>query len=133
MSQPIVYVDKSEVRVGQLDNLKLAMSDLVRFVEGNEPRLVAYNVYFNEDGTRMTVLHITPDSAALEFHMKVAGPRFPPIGAFINMLAIDVYGRPDASLVEQLQRKSEMLGSGTVRVHDLMAGFTRLARPSENA
>jgi hypothetical protein len=43
----------------------------------------------------MTVLHINPDSASLEFHMKVAGPKFPPIAEFIRMLAIDVYGQPD--------------------------------------
>jgi hypothetical protein len=101
------------------------MDDLVHFVEVNEPRLLAYNVYFTDDGTRMTVLHISPDSAALETHMRVAGPKFAPIGEFVRMLAIDVYGRPDAALVEQLERKAEMLGTSTVRVHDLTAGFAR--------
>jgi hypothetical protein len=133
MSQPIVYVDTSEVRVGRLDELKLAMDDLVLFVEANEPLLLAYNVYFNDDGTRMTVLHINPDSAALEFHMKIAGPKFRPIGDFINMLAIDVYGRPDAPVIEELQRKSEMLGNGTVRVHNLRAGFARMPGELDSA
>lgn len=60
--------------------------------------------------------------------MKVAGPKFPPIGEFIRLLSIDVYGRPDAGLVAGLRQKAEMLGSGTVRVHDLHAGFTRLPK-----
>jgi hypothetical protein len=126
MSQPIVYVDTSEVRPGRLEELKTAMDDLARFVEANEPQLVAYNVYFSQEGTRMTVLHINPDSASLEFHMKVAGPKFPPIAEFIRMLAIDVYGRPADALVGRLREKAELLGSGTVRVHDLHAGFARL-------
>jgi hypothetical protein len=126
MSQPIVYVDTSEVRDGCLQELKAAMDDLARFVEANEPQLLAYNVYFDEDGTRMTVLHINRDSESLELHLKVAGPKFPPIGEFIDMLAIDVYGRPDAPLVEQLEAKAELLGSGTVRIHDLATGFARL-------
>jgi hypothetical protein len=126
MSQPIVYVDTSEVRDGRLKELKVAMDDLTEFVEANEPRLLAYNVYFSDDGARMTVLHINPDSASLEFHMKVAGPKFPPIGEFINMLAIDVYGHPDDALVDRLRQKAEMLGSGSVRVHELHAGFARL-------
>jgi len=125
-SQLIVYVDTSEVRAGRLEELKAAMADLAEFVEANEPRLLAYNVYFSDDGARMTVLHINPDSASLEFHMTVAGPKFPPIGKFINMLAIDVYGRPDDELVDRLRQKSELLGSGTVRVHELDAGFARL-------
>jgi hypothetical protein len=124
--QPIVYVDTSEVRDGRLKELKTAMADLTEFVEANEPRLLAYNVYFSDDGARMTVLHINPDSASLEFHMRVAGPKFPPIGEFINMLAIDVYGHPDDALVDRLRQKAEMLGSGSVRVHELHAGFARL-------
>jgi hypothetical protein len=52
MAQPIVYVGTSEVRPGRLEELKAAMDDLARFVQANEPQLVAYNVYFNGDGTR---------------------------------------------------------------------------------
>jgi len=128
MAQPIVYVDTSEVRPGRLEELKAAMDDLARFVQANEPQLLAYHVYFNDDGTRMTVLHINPDSASLELHMEVAGPRFPPIGEFIKMLSIDVYGRPDGGLVQRLRQKAEMLGSGNVRVHDFHTGFSRMPR-----
>jgi hypothetical protein len=125
-SRPIVYVDTSEVLEGRLEELKTAMTDLADFVHASEPRLIAYQVYFSDDGTRMTVLHIDPDSAALKLHMDVAGPKFPPIGEFISMFSIDVYGRPDDSLVDRLRQKAEMLGSGVVRVHDLHAGFVRL-------
>ncbi len=59
--------------------------------------------------------------------MKVAGPKLPPIGEFIRLLSIDVYGRLDDGLVEEgLRQKAKMLGSGTVRVHGLHAGFARL-------
>jgi hypothetical protein len=126
MSQPIVYVDTSEVRSGRLDELKAAMAELTRFVEANEPRLFAYHVYFSDDGARMTVLHVNPDLASLRFHMDVAGPLFEPIGEFITMLAIDVFGQPDEAVVESLRQKAEMLGGATVRVHDLHAGFDRL-------
>jgi hypothetical protein len=123
--QPIVYVDTSEVRSGRLEELKAAMDDLTEFVEANEPQLLAYNVYFNDAGDRMTVLHISPDPASLEFHMTVAGPKFPPIGEFINMLGIDVYGDPGEALADSLRKKAELLGRGSVRLHELHAGFAR--------
>ena len=63
----------------------------------------------------MSVLHINPDSASLEFHLKVAGPKFPPIGEFVRLLSIDVYGRPGNGLVEGLRQKAKLLGSGRVR------------------
>ena len=56
MSQPIVYVDTSEVRPGRLAELKVARNDMARFVQANEPQLLAYNVYFSDDGTRLSVL-----------------------------------------------------------------------------
>jgi len=125
MSEPIVYIDSSEIREGNLEELKKAMNELVEFVEANEPRLIAYNVYFKEDGTRMSVVHVHPDSASLEFHMKVAGPLFPKFAEFIKLLTIDVYGKPTDDLVEQMRQKAQMLGNGTVLVHDLHAGFAR--------
>lgn len=125
MSEPIVYVDRSEIRDGTFEDLSAAMSELVEFVEANEPQIIAYNVFFNEDRTRMTVFQIHADSASLEFHMNVAGPKFPPIGKFIRMVGIDIYGTPSDDLVERIREKAEMLGSGVVRVHDFHAGLAR--------
>lgn len=125
MSEPIIYIDSSEIREGMFEKLKTAMNELVRFVKANEPRIIAYNVYLTGDGTRMTVVHVHPDSASLEFHMKVAGPAFPKLVEFIKLLTIDVYGEPGDGLVEQLRRKAQMLGNGTVQVHGLHAGFAR--------
>jgi hypothetical protein len=113
--------------VNQLEELKTAMNESVEFVETNEPELIAYYVYLNEDGNQMTVVHVHSGSASLEFHMLVAGPLFPKFTAFIRLLRIDVFGSPSDHLVEQLRQKAQMLGSGTVLVHELHAGFARFA------
>ena len=123
MSELIVYVDTSEIQAGKLKELKTAMKELVKFIEANEPRLIAYNVYLEEDGTRMTVVHLHPDSASLEFHVKVAGPAFPKFAQFIKLLTIDVYGKVSDNLLEQMRQKAQLLGNGTVIVHELHAGF----------
>lgn len=127
MSEPILYIDTSEIRAGKLAELKAAMNELVGFIEANEPRLIAYNVYLDEDGSRMTVVHVHHDSASLEFHMKVAGPAFPKFAQFIRLLTIDVYGKLSDDLLEQMRKKARMLGNGSVRVHELHAGFARFA------
>lgn len=49
-SKPIIYIDRSEIREGKLEELKAAMKELVELVEVNEPQIIAYNVYFTEDG-----------------------------------------------------------------------------------
>ena len=115
----IVYIDQSAVRDGMLNELKAAMTKLVDFVETNEPDLLSYDVYFSDDDTQMTVMHMHTDSASLAYHMEVAGSEFPPIGEFIELEAIDVYGRPGEELVHQLEEKASTLGDGRVTIHDL--------------
>jgi len=125
MTKHIVYVDRSNVRPGKLEELKVGMKALVDFVEVNEPQIITYNVFFNSDGTQMSVVNAHTDRASLAFHLKVAGPEFPKVAEFIDLLAIDVYGDPGPDLVEQLRQKAQMLGSGTVNVHDMHGGFAR--------
>lgn len=125
MSDFVVYLDTSEVRPGGLGELRVAMAQLASFVEANEPRIIAYNVYFSGDGSRMNVLHIHEDVASLETHMKVAGPQFPPIAPLVKLLAIEIFGTVNDAVLEQLQAKAQLLG-GTVIIHDRGPGFARV-------
>ena len=123
--EPIVYIDRSDVVEGKLDELKAGIEKLVEFVEANEPQLIAYGFFFDDDGTRMTVVAIHPDSASIEFHMDIGGPEFRKLSDFINLSSIEVYGEPSDKVLDQLRRKMEMLGSGPVIVHKRQAGFAR--------
>lgn len=117
----IVYIDQSIVR----DEFKASMTDLVEFVDANEPDILSYNVYFSDDGTRMTVVHTHADPASLAYHMEIAGPEFSPIGEFIELEAISVYGRPSEEIVRQIEEKASTLGHGHVSIHDLHDGIDR--------
>ena len=130
MPDALVYVDTAEVREGALEELKEGMKELVHFVEANESRLIAYNVYFSDDGTRMTVVHVHPDSASLEYHMEVAGPFFRRFVELVTLSSINVYGELSEGLLAQLQEKAQLLGRGAVEVDALHAGFTRFAAPA---
>ena len=132
MSDVILYVDTSDVSEGALDELKPAIKRLVDFVEANEPRLIAYNVYFSEDGTRMTVVSVHPDSASLEYHLKVAGPLFRQFVELVKLSSIHIYGEPSETVLEQSHEKARLLGRGTVVVDSLHAGFTRSATSAES-
>ena len=125
-SEPVIYIDHSEVREGKLDELKAAIEELAELVKTKEPRIIAYDVYFSESGNRMTVIHIHPDSASLEFHMKIAGPAFAGFVEYVRLLTINVYGNLDDGLLEQLRKKAQMLGNGTVTTHKLHTGFIRI-------
>ena len=123
----IVYVDTSDVREGALDELKPAMKELADFVEANEPRIIAYNVYLSDDGTRMSVVHVHPDSDSLEYHMEVAGPVFRKFAGLVTLSSIHIYGDPSETALRQSHEKARVLGRDAVVVDPLHAGFSRLA------
>jgi quinol monooxygenase YgiN len=127
MTDPVVYIDRSEIREGRLEEVQTAVKELAEFVETNEPQILSYAVYLDEDGRHMNVIHVHQDSASLEYHMKVAGPRFAPFAPLIRLLSIDVYGHPPDSVVEALHNKARTLGGASVRLHPLHAGFVRLS------
>ena len=129
MGNFVAYLDTSEVRPGKLEELKEAMAGLAAFVEQNEPQILSYCVYFPDDGSTMKVLHLHTDLASLELHLKVAGAKFPPVAPLITMKSIEVFGRPGEELLAQLRAKAQLLGTGSVTVHELHAGFARFPAP----
>jgi hypothetical protein len=125
MSYPIVYVDTSRIRAGQLAKVKTAMKELAAFVEANMPRLISYEFFLNEDQTEMTVVAVHPDSASLAFHLDKGAAEFRKFASLIDLLRIEVYGQISAAVTARLSEKAQMLGSGTLAVHEFWAGFAR--------
>jgi len=128
-SEPLVFIDSSEVRPGNLEELRAAIHELVDFVRANEPRPLAYSMYLNKESTRMTVVQIHPDSASMELHMKMAAPIFAGFAGLIKLSTMDVYGAPSPRLQQQIEQKVHLLGDATIDLHDLHAGFTRFGAP----
>lgn len=125
MSDPLVVIDTSDIREGKLEELKSGLAELADFVEKNEAAPLAYHVYFDEDGTRMTVLQIHPDSASMELHMDVAAPLFRRFTELVDLTRVDFYGSPSAAVLDATRRKATLLGNAEVVVNELHAGFTR--------
>ena len=123
--EPIVYVDRSRIRPGKLDDLRDAMTHLAAFVEREVPRVISYAFYLDADADEMTVVALHPDSACLEHHMDVGRDEFAKFADLLELVRIDVYGDVSDGVLQRLHAKARMLGSATVHVHRLHAGFKR--------
>src|SRR5215211_3278481 len=123
----VVYIDHSDIREGGLDELKAGVQRLADFIETREPQLIAYGFYIDDQGAKMTVVAVHPDSASLEFHLDVGSVEFGKLAHLLTLTSIECYGRPSERALEQLRRKAAMLGSGATVVHiERFAGFTHL-------
>jgi hypothetical protein len=127
-SEPIVYIDHSDVREGSLKELKIGVRRLVDFIDAREPQLVAYGFHIDEAASKMTVVAVHPDSASLELHMDIGGSEFRKLAHLLTLTSIECYGQPSERALEQLRQKAATLGEGgTVVSIERFAGFTHLA------
>ena len=80
----------------------------VDFVEANEPQLIAFNEYVNDDGTEVAVVQIHPDADSMAFHMEVIAER--DAAAYAETVAattsIQAFGTPTNAVLEMLERQA---------------------------
>jgi quinol monooxygenase YgiN len=125
MSGPFIFIGSYTVQQGKVEEVRKALQGLVEIVETNEPRLIAFNVYLDEEGNKVSVVQVHPDAASIGFHMKLVADHIS--GAFEyfeKTLGVQIYGAPENGVVDMIREMSEPGAPMTVMpIHE--AGFTR--------
>jgi len=125
MSQPFAYVGTWTIKPGKEEDAKKFLTEHAAFIEANEPRMIAFHVYFNEEGNTASVVQVHPDSASMETHMQVIAEHMG--GAFDvidTILSEQYYGAMSESLSETLAQW-ETPGVKVTKMPLYEAGFTR--------
>ena len=108
MSGPFIFIATNRLKPGKLDDERARVPGLVEFIEVNEPQLLAFNEYANDDGTEVAVVQVHPDADSMAFHMNVVAERA--AAAYAETLdatvGIQVFGRPSNAVVEMLRRQA---------------------------
>lgn len=129
MSGPFIFIATNRLREGKLAVERDRAADLASFIEANEPQLLAFNEYANEDGTEVGVVQIHPNAASMEFHMELVADRAARAYAetLEGTIGIQAFGAPSDAVFEMLRRQA---GAGVpmtvMRQH--LGGFTRVQR-----
>lgn len=126
MTAPFIFIGTHTIKEGVLEEFKAYSRDFVKFVEANEPRLIGFYAYVNDEGTQLTMVQVHPDAESMEFHMQTVSKH---IGeSFARFLGkterIDVYGTPSDGVVQMIK---QLAGAGvplTVNA-DYLGGFAR--------
>ena len=126
MSGPFIFIATNRLKPGKLGDERVRVPGLVEFVEANEPRLLAFNEYADEEGTEVAVVQVHPDADSMAFHMEVVAERA--AAAYAETVeattGIEVFGAPSDAVLEMLRRQA---GAGVpLRVKPLhLGGFVR--------
>jgi len=125
MVEPLIFISTFTLKEGKLEDLKHHSKEMGKFVEENEPRIIHFEQYINEDGTEMTGVQIHPDEDSMMFHMQVAAERIAQAFEFLDAAkSYQVYGTPSDTFVEQLKQTGGP--EVPVIVKSKFGGFNRL-------
>jgi hypothetical protein len=70
MPGPFIFIATNRLKPGKLAEEKARVPGLVDFIETNEPRLLAFNEFANEEGTEVAVVQVHPDADSMASHWR---------------------------------------------------------------
>lgn len=107
MDEPVVYVSSWRIKEGRFEDYQRFYDQLWKTLDREEPDVVAFLAYANEEQTEIVNVHVYPDLATLDRHMQVLGQRmklFPDdltaVMQFMEPLGVQVLGRPSGPAAE---------------------------------
>jgi hypothetical protein len=126
MTSPFIFIATNRLKGGKLADESRRVPGLVDFIEANEPRLLSFNEYADDEGTEVAVVQIHADADSMAFHMELVAERA--ARAYAETIdataSVQVFGSPSNAVTEMLRRQA---GAGvplSVKPHHL-GGFTR--------
>jgi quinol monooxygenase YgiN len=130
MSGPFVFIGTHRIADGQLDAFKKDARALVQLVREREPRLLAFNFFFNEDETEVSVVQVHPDADSMLTHMQVAKEHITEATeTLLSTKDIQIYGATNEAVAGMIGQLTQAGVPITVKpVH--LDGFTRSSMTS---
>ena len=134
MSDPVAYVSTWRIKEGKFQDYKRFLTELVKIVDENEPRVSAFLTFANDDLTEITNVHVFPDSGTLDRHMDVIGEKMrllpddvTAVMRYLEPVRIEVFGTPGGKAAEM---DTGLADSGVpfATKKRFLGGFTRQPR-----
>ncbi len=126
MAGPFVYIGTYKLKEGKLDEAKRSFRRLVEVVEEHEPRLIAFNVYFDEAGTAVGIVQVHPDAASMDTHMQVISEHLTTAYDVLEETTSEqLYGSGGERMVDEFRQWAPNATFTVIPHH--AAGFTRSA------
>jgi quinol monooxygenase YgiN len=125
MVGPLIYVGNYSIKPGKLEEARKRLAELVDFVETNEPRLIAFHCFLDEEGSKLAVFQLHPDSASMEFHQQVNAKHFATAFDYLEGRMSDQYYGPISDALGAELSKWDQPGVEAIRMPVHEGGFTR--------
>ena len=128
MAGPFIFIGTHRLKDGKFDSFQADSKALAEVVASSEPRMIAFNVFANEEGTEVSVVQVHPDAESMMLHMQVVRQHITEayadsLDATTSML---VYGPPTDEALRVMTHLASPEVPISIKPRHL-AGFTRSA------
>ena len=125
MATPFVYVGTWTIKPGKFELARKYLAEHADFVETNEPRMIAFHVYFDEATNRGSVVQVHPDADSMEFHMRLIAEHLGQAFEVIDKVESEQYFGPMTDALAEILAPWESPDVATTKMPLHEAGFTR--------
>jgi hypothetical protein len=125
---PFIFISQSRIKEGRLEDFKRGLREMAEFVEANEPRVLAFEAYLNDDATEVTGVQIHPDADSMAFHMQVAFEKIMQFDQYLDTQSVEVYGVPNDAVLGMMKQIGDQFSGSemSLRVRtNPVGGFAR--------
>lgn len=128
MSTPFVFVGTYRLKEGKREAYLRHLADFVPYVEENEPQLVLFSTYLDEEGEHISGVQVHPDADSMLTHMQVVREHVAESYAdyLDETVSMQIFGEPTDDVLAMM---SKLAGDGVpVSINRPVEGFDRLQR-----
>lgn len=94
MSNPIIFISHQRIKEGKLEDYKKYYLQVASMTEATKPGTAAHLAYLNDEGTKVSIVHIFSDAESMELHMKGVDELAKKAYQYIEIESFEIYGRP---------------------------------------
>jgi len=108
MSEPLIFINTYAIKEGMADRYRERSEEVINMVRSEQPQMIYFAFYINEEGTEATTLQVHPDSESMLRHMRLAEKHIQESAEFIDFtkMEIHLYGNPNAAVLDMMRQLS---------------------------
>ncbi len=104
MNGTFVYVGNWTIKEGKVEDARKYLAEHTEFVEINEPRLISFNFYIDEETRRVTCVQVHPDADSMATHMALISKHLSGGMDWMDTIELEqYYGEKSPRLAELLE------------------------------
>jgi hypothetical protein len=124
---PVVFISRSRVREGRLEEFREHFRRGLDVIKATKPHTVVFHAFLDEEDMEVEIVHVFPDAKAMDLHMEGAGERAKAAWEHMEPMGFRIYGTPSDRVLTMMRQMAKAQGIDLQLKAEHVGGFARLS------